>query len=92
MTPLWEASTTVLAQGGGLGTGGIRQWILDNLLPLLLLSVACLLMLIGGGKGDNAGVMKRLGGVFIGLGIIGLAVTGAGINVSTFISSLFTTG
>ena len=56
-----------LAQGGGLGTGGLRQWILDNLVPLLLLSVALLLLWLGGGKGDNAGVMRRLGGVLVAL-------------------------
>ena len=46
----------LVAQGNGLGTGGLRQWILDNVVPLLLLSVALLLLWLGGGKGDNAGV------------------------------------
>jgi len=77
-----------LAQGGGLGTGGLRQWILDNLVPLLLLSVALLLLWLGGGKGDNAGVMRRLGGVLVALAIIGLAVSGAGVSLGTWLANL----
>ena len=48
-----------LAAGGQLGTSNVRQWLLDNIIPLVLLSVALLLLWLGGGKGDNAGVMKR---------------------------------
>ena len=75
----------------GLGTEGIRGWILNNLLPLLLITVAILLLWLGGGKGDNAGVMRRVGGVFIALAIIGLAVTGSGVDIGTFIAGLFST-
>jgi hypothetical protein len=74
-----------------LDTQNIRGWILDNLLPLLLLTVALLLLWLGGGKGDNAGVMRRVGGVFVALAIIGLAVTNAGIDIGTFIAGLFST-
>jgi hypothetical protein len=82
---------TALAQSGRLGTEGVRGWILDNLLPLLLLTVALLLLWLGGGKGDNAGVMKRVGGVFVALAIIGLAVTGSGVDIGTFLAGLFST-
>ena len=51
------------------GTGNVRDWILNNIVPLLLLTVALLLLWLGGGKGDNAGVMRRLGGVLDTLGI-----------------------
>ncbi|SHG91779.1 hypothetical protein [Streptoalloteichus hindustanus] len=84
-------TAATLAQSG-LGTGGIRQWILDNLVPLLLLTVALLLLWLGGGKGDNAGVMKRVGGVFVALAIIGLAVTGSGVDIGRWIASLFSGG
>ncbi|MCP2168168.1 hypothetical protein [Goodfellowiella coeruleoviolacea] len=73
----------------GLSTGGIRQWILDNLLPLLLLTVAVLLLWLGGGKGDNAGVMRRLGGVIVALAIVGLAVTNAGEGIGRWLAGLF---
>lgn len=79
-----------LAQGEGLGTGGLRTWILENLVPLLLLTVALLLLWLGGGKGDNAGVMRRLGGVLVALAVIGLAVSGAGVNLGTWLAELVT--
>ncbi len=63
--------------------------MLENLVPLLLLAVAVLLLRLGGGKGDNAGVMRRVGGVIIALGVIGLAVSGAGVELGTWIAGLF---
>lgn len=79
-----------LAQGKEISTGGLQDWLQTNVVPLLLLTVAVLLLWLGGGKGDNAGVMRRLGGVVIALAIIGLAVSGAGIDVGRWISGLFT--
>lgn len=80
----------VLAQDGKLGTDNLQGWLLDNIVPLVLLGVALLLLWLGGGKGDNAGVMKRLAGVVIALAIIGLAVSGMGVNVGEWIAGLFT--
>ncbi|MGH3829323.1 MAG: hypothetical protein ACRDRS_02555 [Pseudonocardiaceae bacterium] len=80
---------TVLAQGAELGTRNLRTWMLDNVVPLLLLAVAVLLLWLGGGRGDNAGVMRRVGGVIIALGVIGLAVSGAGVKTGTWIANLF---
>ncbi len=82
------AQLDVLAQAD-LNTVGLRGWIINNLLPLLLLTVALLLLWLGGGKGDNAGVMRRVGGVFVALAIVGLAVSGAGVDIGTFIAGLF---
>jgi hypothetical protein len=79
-----------LAQDGELNTGGVRTWLLDNVVPLVLLAVAVLLLWLGGGKGDNAGVMRRLAGVVVALAIIGLAVSGAGVDVGEWIAGLFT--
>ncbi|GAA3541397.1 hypothetical protein GCM10022222_26280 [Amycolatopsis ultiminotia] len=75
---------------GELGTGNVSKWLIDNIIPLVLLAVALLLLWLGGGKGDNAGVMRRLAGVVIALAIIGLAVSGAGVNVGQWIAGLFT--
>ena len=77
-------------QATELGTPNLRTWMLDNVVPLLLLAVAVLLLWLGGGKGDNAGVMRRVGGVIIALGVVGLAVSGAGVNLGTWIAGLFT--
>jgi hypothetical protein len=84
-TAAWQV---LAAQPSSLGTGGLRQWILDNLVPLLLLTVALLLLWLGGGKGDNAAVMRRLGGVFVALAIIGLAVSGAGVQIGNWLANL----
>lgn len=73
-----------------VSTKGIQGWILSNVIPLLLLAVALLLLWMGGGKGDNAGVMKRLAGILVALGVIGLAVSGAGVNVGQWLAGLFT--
>jgi hypothetical protein len=84
------ALITLAQDSKGLGTGGVREWILNNLVPLLLLAVALLLLWLGGGKGDNAGVMRRLAGVVIALAIIGLAVTtDAGKDIGEWIAGLF---
>ncbi|GLZ35854.1 hypothetical protein Lesp02_80410 [Lentzea sp. NBRC 105346] len=75
------------------GTGNVREWILGNIVPLLLLTVALLLLWLGGGKGDNAGVMRRLGGVIVALAIIGLAVTtDAGATIGKWLAGLFVGG
>jgi hypothetical protein len=90
---MMATALNILAQAppkGGLGTEGVRGWILNNLVPLLLLAVALLLLWLGGGKGDNAGVMRRLAGIVIALAIIGLAVTtSAGQDIGQWLASLF---
>ena len=73
----------------GLGTGGFRNWLLDNIVPLALLVVALLLIWLGGGKGENSQVMKRLLGVLVALAVLGLSVTGAGKDIGTWLAHLF---
>jgi hypothetical protein len=85
-------STTPLNTLADLSTGNVQSWIIGNAIPLLLLVVALLLLWMGGSRGDNAGVMKRLGGVFIALAIIGLAVSGAGVDLGSWLAGLFTSG
>lgn len=86
-TPVWAAHL-VLAQDGQLGTNGLQTWMLNNLLPLLLMTVAMLLLWLGAGKGDNAAVAKRAGGIFICLTVVGLAVSGSGVHIGTWLASL----
>lgn len=74
-----------------LDTNNVQSWILDNIIPLVLLAVALLLLWLGGGKGDNAGVMRRLAGVVVALAIVGLAVSGLGVDVGEWLAGLFTT-
>jgi hypothetical protein len=90
MSQTMTLASEVLAQG--LTTGGFRTWILENLVPLLLIVVALLLLWLGGGKGDNAGVAKRLIGVLIALAVVGLAVGGAAQGIGTWLAGLFQQG
>nr|WP_157528372.1 hypothetical protein [Kibdelosporangium sp. MJ126-NF4] len=77
------------ATAQGLGTGGFRTWLLDNMIPLGLLIVALLLLWLGGGRGENSQVMRRLLGVLVALAVVGLAVTGAGKDIGTWLANLF---
>jgi len=74
---------------GEPNTSGVQDWILGNIIPLIFLAVALLLLWLGGGKGDNAGVMRRLGGVIVALAVIGIAVTGGGVSIGSWLASLF---
>lgn len=69
-------------------TQGIQDFITKWIVPLLLMAVALLLLWLGGGKGDNAGVMRRIGGVIVALAIIGMALTGGGINIGKWLAGL----
>jgi hypothetical protein len=85
-----HSALSTLAATTQFGTTGVSKWILDNAVPLLLLIVALLLLYLGGGRGDNAGVMRRIGGVFVALALIGLAVSGAGVDLGQWLAKLFT--
>ncbi len=84
-----DAITTVLAQPGGLSTTGLQGWIQDNVVPLILLTIAVILLWLGG-RGDNAGVARRSVGLIVGLVALGIAVSGNGPAIGTFLASLIT--
>ena len=71
------------------GTGGLQGWIQDNIVPLILLAIAIMLLWIGG-RGDNAGVARRSVGLIVGLIALGIAVSGQGDEVGTFLARLIT--
>jgi hypothetical protein len=73
----------------GVSTGGLQKWIQDNVVPLVLLTIAVILLWIGG-RGDNAGVARRSVGLLIGLVALGIAVSGQGPTVGKFLAQLIT--
>lgn len=75
--------------GAQIGTGGLQAWIQDNVVPLILLTIAVILLWIGG-KGDNAGVARRSVGLIIGLVALGIAVSNSGPQIGQFLASLIT--
>ena len=78
----------VLAEAG-LSTDGLQGWIQDNVVPLILLGIAVILLWIGG-RGDNAGVARRSVGLIIGLVALGIAVSGNGPEIGSFLAGLLT--
>ncbi|ONF73951.1 hypothetical protein [Amycolatopsis keratiniphila] len=73
--------------------GPLLSWLTENVIPLLLLVTAIGLLWLGAGKGDNAGVMKRVIALVIVLGIVGLALTNfAGVDISKWLLNLFGAG
>ncbi|HZG91048.1 MAG TPA: hypothetical protein VEZ42_12625 [Pseudonocardia sp.] len=78
-------AVALLAQG--LSTGGLQGWITDNVVPLVLLGIAVILLWIGG-RGDNAGVARRSVGLVIGLIALGIAVSGSGPQIGSFLAGL----
>jgi len=72
-----------------LNTRGLQGWIQDNVVPLILLGIAIMLLWVGG-RGDNAGVARRSVGLIVGLIALGIAVSGSGDEVGTFLARLIT--
>jgi hypothetical protein len=72
-----------------LNTRGLQGWIQDNIVPLILLGIAIMLLWIGG-RGDNAGVARRSVGLLVGLVALGIAVSGNGPEIGTFLAKLIT--
>ena len=70
-------------------TRGLQGWIQDNVVPLILLGIAIILLWVGG-RGDNAGVARRSVGLIVGLIALGIAVSGSGDEVGTFLARLIT--
>lgn len=79
----------VIALAQGVGTGGLQTWIQENVVPLVLLGIAVILLWIGG-RGDNAGVARRSVGLIIGLVALGIAVSGNGPEIGSFLAGLLT--
>ena len=55
----------------------------------MLLGIAVILLWIGG-RGDNAGVARRSVGLLVGLVALGIAVSGNGPEVGSFLARLIT--
>lgn len=83
------APDAVVLWAAQFGTGNLQNWITDNVVPLILLTIAVILLWIGG-KGDNAGVARRSVGLIIGLVALGIAVSGNGPQIGEFLASLIT--
>jgi hypothetical protein len=79
----------VLSLAQGVTSAPLQTWIQDNVVPLILLGIAIILLWIGG-RGDNAGVARRSVGLIVGLVALGIAVSGNGPEIGSFLASLIT--
>ncbi len=79
----------MLALAQGVTSAPLQTWIQDNVVPLILLGIAIILLWIGG-RGDNAGVARRSVGLIVGLVALGIAVSGNGPEIGSFLASLIT--
>jgi hypothetical protein len=70
-----------------LGTHGLQDWITGNVVPLIILGIA-VIMLFASGKGDLAKLFKIGAGALIALAVLGVALSGAGVNIGTELSKL----
>lgn len=86
-----ETPDTLVFLAQELGTTGLRQWIQDNVIPLILLAIAVILLWMGG-RGDNAGVARRSIGLIIGLVALGIALSDSGPEIGRQLASLITGG
>jgi hypothetical protein len=83
------APDTLTVLAAQIGTAGLQGWIQNNIVPLILLSIAVILLWIGG-RGDNAGVARRSVGLLVGLVALGVAVSNSGPEIGQFLASLIT--
>ncbi len=83
------AEILALWQAQGVSSGPLQGWIQNNVIPLILLGIAIILLWIGG-RGDNAGVARRSVGLIVGLVALGIAVSGNGPEIGSFLASLIT--
>lgn len=79
-------NTTVVAAAS---TGGLQEWIKQNVIPLLLLLIAVMLFVLAQ-RGDNAKSMKVVSGVIVALAVLGLASSGQADNLGAWMAGLVT--
>jgi hypothetical protein len=81
--------TIVTLTAQAVTSGPLQTWITNNVVPLVLLGIAVILLWIGG-RGDNAGVARRSVGLIVGLVALGVAVSGNGPRIGSFLATLIT--
>ena len=79
----------VLAQTTEVSTGGLRAWIQDNVILVILLAIACV-VLVGGFRGNLSKVFTVGGLSLVGMAYLGIASSeDAAAGIGNWILSLF---
>jgi hypothetical protein len=72
---------------GALGTGGVKTWIQDNVIVILIL-IAASVGLWAGSIGKISKVVTIIGGVLLALFLVGLAIGGNWESISNWLTGL----
>ena len=78
-------STTQAAE---YGTGGLAEWITDNIITLVVLILG-VTVLWAARSGNNSKAVTIVGGLIIGLGVLGLAVGNNATDLGQWMAGLF---
>jgi hypothetical protein len=70
------------------GTGGIAQWIQDNVVPLILIVIA-ISVLWAGNAGNISKAVTKVGVTLVGVAFLAMVVTGSFDEVGRWILGLF---
>ncbi|MFD6356722.1 hypothetical protein [Nocardia tengchongensis] len=82
------AGSTLLAETTEVNTTGVKKWILDNAIPLLILVIGAA-ALLGALKGNFSTVISKVGLSFFGIVMVVLAGSmGAVTGVGSYLLSL----
>lgn len=74
-----------------MGTGGLTQWILDNIITLVILMLGIAILWAARGGNVSKGV-TIIAGAIMGLAVLGLAVGENAISLGEWIVGLFGIG
>lgn len=70
------------------GTGGIAQWIQDNVIPLILIVIA-IGVLWAGNSGNISKAVTKVGVTLVGIAFLAIVVTGSSDEVGRWLLGLF---
>ncbi|NUU19521.1 hypothetical protein HP550_19915 [Cellulomonas humilata] len=74
-----------------LGTGGIAQWIQDNVVPLILIVIA-IGVLWAGNAGNISKAVTKIGVSLVGIAFLAMVVSGSSDDVGQWLVSLVHAG
>ncbi len=70
-----------------LGTGGIAQWIQDNVVPLILIVIA-IGVLWAGNAGNISKAVTKIGVSLVGIAFLAMVVSGSSDDVGQWLVGL----
>ncbi|MDM7855802.1 hypothetical protein [Cellulomonas alba] len=73
------------------GTGGIAQWIQDNVVPLILIIIA-IGVLWAGNTGNISKAVTKVGVTLVGIAFLAMVISGKSDDVGRWLLGLFNAG